>query len=246
MFRLISGNIISCTRKPLCVHVACTLVIVCTICRTLASIVGRGVLTPLFYEDPPILPTPFFEFCQTIPSLLPWWSRHTHKAHTGASRLTHLYKHIYTPVMCSQQLSLLHWMDNSLISKSYFRRCLFFSRIIHLQRSYICWVDAIRLGSANNTGVSTQNTHTYTKHSKKDNIGKGQYENKWYHPFLTPPPSTPHPYFISPSLFYGKNLNPPFFFFENFVNSSFFVKWIGTIIIPWNSHYFRNWKATVN
>ena len=131
-----------------------------------------------------------------------------------------------------------------MISKSYFRRCLFFSRIIHLQRSYICWVDAIRLGSANNTGVSTQNTHTYTKHSKKDNIGKGQYENKWYHPFLTPPPP-PTPILSTLPFFMGKIWTLPFFF-ENFVNSSFFVKWIGTIIIPWNSHYFRNWKATVN
>ena len=47
---------------------------------------------------------------------------HTHtnthhtKTHSRASRLTHLYKYIFTPpVMCSQQLSLLHWMNNSLI-----------------------------------------------------------------------------------------------------------------------------------
>ena len=49
-----------------------------------------------------------------------------------ASRFTHPYKYIFTPpVMCSQQLSLLHWMDNSLISKNYFP-CLFFSTIIPL------------------------------------------------------------------------------------------------------------------
>ena len=50
-----------------------------------------------------------------------------------ASRFTHPYKYIFTPpVMCSQQLSSLHWMDNSLISKNHFPWCLFFSTIIHL------------------------------------------------------------------------------------------------------------------
>ena len=86
-----------------------------------------------------------------------------HMAHWGASRLTHPYKYIFTPaVMCSQQLSLLHWMDNSLISKSYFPQFIFFSTIIHLQRSYICWVDAIRLGSSNNTDVKVNKTQTHT------------------------------------------------------------------------------------
>ena len=33
-------------------------------------IVGRGVLATFFYDDPPILPTPFFKFSQ-IPPLLP-------------------------------------------------------------------------------------------------------------------------------------------------------------------------------
>ena len=35
--------------------------------------------------------------------------KHTHKAHSGASRLTHPYKYLFTPpVMCWQQLPLLH------------------------------------------------------------------------------------------------------------------------------------------
>ena len=67
-----------------------------------------------------------------------------HIEHVGASRLTHPYKYIFTPLgIFSQQLSLLHWIDNSLISKNHFPRCLFFSRIIHLQSSYISWLDAI-------------------------------------------------------------------------------------------------------
>ena len=60
---------------------------------------------------------------------------HTHKdtKHTRASRLTQPYKYIFiSPAMCSQQLSLLHWMNNSLIPKIYFLQCLFFSKIIHL------------------------------------------------------------------------------------------------------------------
>ena len=53
-----------------------------------------------------------------------------HTAHSGASRLTHPYKYIFTsPIMWSQQLSLLHWMNNSLILNIYFPRCLFFSKL---------------------------------------------------------------------------------------------------------------------
>ena len=63
-------------------------------------------------------------------------------------------------------------MDNSMISKNYISQYLFFTRVIHLQMSYICWLDAIRLGSSNNTGVSKQ-THTHTKHPEKDDTGKG-------------------------------------------------------------------------
>ena len=38
----------------------------------------------------------------------------THDTHTWANRLTHSYKHILTPpIMCPQQLSVLHWMNNS-------------------------------------------------------------------------------------------------------------------------------------
>ena len=177
-------------------------------------IIGRGVLTPLFYEEPLLycLHPLFTNFVQSPPCLLPcqlqpppsllflWltgWSRHiwcaillnymmdlhmfslctlapegpwcvfyatrhqvywaltnnvvfcwysnlishtyTHKdtlrhtAHWESSRLTHPYKYLFTPrFMCSRQLSLLPWMNNSQISKNYFLRCLFFSAIIHL------------------------------------------------------------------------------------------------------------------
>ena len=61
---------------------------------------------------------------------------------------------ILTPsVMCSQHLSSLHWMNNLLISKIFFPQCFYFSKIIHLWKSYICWLDAIRLGSSYETQV---------------------------------------------------------------------------------------------
>ena len=45
----------------------------------------------------------------------------THTTHAGANRLTHPYKYISTPpVICSQQLPVLHCMINSLISKMSF------------------------------------------------------------------------------------------------------------------------------
>ena len=92
-----------------------------------------------------------------------WYHTHKDTQHTRASRPTHPYKYIFAPsVMCLQQPTLLHLMDNLMISKNYFPRCYFFLIIIHLQRSYIFWLDAIRLGSSNNTGVSKRNTHTYT------------------------------------------------------------------------------------
>ena len=60
---------------------------------------------------------------------------HAHRdtQHTQRPVTTRPYKYIITPiVVCSQQLSLLHWMNNSLISKIYFPQCLFFSKTIHL------------------------------------------------------------------------------------------------------------------
>ena len=44
-----------------------------------------------------------------------------HTTHSGANRLTHPNKYILTsPVMCWQQLSVLHWMNNLLMSRIFF------------------------------------------------------------------------------------------------------------------------------
>ena len=52
-----------------------------------------------------------------------WYHTHKqrHTAHSGANRLTYPYKYILiSPFMCSQLLSVLHWINNLLISKIYF------------------------------------------------------------------------------------------------------------------------------
>ena len=70
--------------------------------------------------------------------LLVLWFNITHTTHSRASRVTHSYKYIFTrTVMYSQQLPLLHWMNNSLMSKIYFPESLFCSKTIHLQKSYL-------------------------------------------------------------------------------------------------------------
>ena len=49
------------------------------------------------------------EFWFDITQTLAHKQRHT--GHSETSRLTHLYKYIFTPaIMCSQQLPLLHWI----------------------------------------------------------------------------------------------------------------------------------------
>ena len=159
-------------------------------------IVDRGFLTPLFYDDPPILPTPFskfvlflrlmgviaphmicyfllndlmnlhmsnlvtlvppgpcgvffffFFFCNkaavywgvahdvVFTSTLLWYHVQT-KTHIEANRLIHPHEYILTSlVMCLLKLSVLHWVNNLLISKFYFSivlRCLFFPKITDL------------------------------------------------------------------------------------------------------------------
>ena len=71
---------------------------------------------------------------QIIVPTLTWYHTHIHTqrhtSHSGSSRLIHPYKYMFIPsVMWSQQLSLLYWMNNSLISKIYFPQCLFFSKL---------------------------------------------------------------------------------------------------------------------
>ena len=112
---------------------------------------------------------------------LTWYHTHilTHMhtqrntAPSEVSRLTHSCKYIFTPpVMCSKQLSLLQWMNNSLISKVYFPRYPFFFKDYSLVKViYLlirCYKARFFLCNKNNTdrnGVK-RNTNTVTHTSK--------------------------------------------------------------------------------
>ena len=93
-------------------------------------------------------------------------------AHSGTNKLTHPYKYMLKPpVMCPQQLSRSHWMNNSLTSKMYFPKCLFFSKTTEAIYQLIrCNKTKFFLWNTNNTdrnGVNKQNTHTHTPHIQR-------------------------------------------------------------------------------
>ena len=103
------------------------------------------------------------------------WKPLTNYAHTLANRLRHPYKFLLTPpVICSQQLSVLHWTYYLLILKIYFTEFHnAFSKAKHLKKSHICWLDSIRLSSSHKTQNTDRNgIDKQTKQTKKDNIGK--------------------------------------------------------------------------
>ena len=93
-----------------------------------------------------------------------------HPAHSGASRLTHPYKYIFrTTATCSQQLSLLHWMNNSLIPKNIFHNIFFCSKTIHLQKSYLLiryYKTRFFLWNTNNTDENGVNNKQNTQPHK--------------------------------------------------------------------------------
>ena len=112
------------------------------------------------------------------------------------------------------QLSVLYWMNNSLISNIYFPQCLLFSRITHLRRSYICWLDSMRLTPSRETQkiliemVLTNKTHTHTR-ARTSVWWKIRLVSMKINDTLF---FKKHPLFDQHLLFYGKNLNRiPFF-----------------------------------
>ena len=87
-----------------------------------------------------------------FPGTLVWYhtDTDTKTTHSGANKLTHPCKYILTsPVMCSQQLFVLHWMNNSLISKICFPQCFCFLKVT--SRSHMCWLDSIKVSSSHET-----------------------------------------------------------------------------------------------
>ena len=89
--------------------------------------------------------------------LVLWYHTHTNKdtGRTRTNRLTHPCKYMLIPsVICSQQLSVLHWMNNLLIQKIFLYRlpqCRCFSEISDNEKSHICWLDSIGLRSSHET-----------------------------------------------------------------------------------------------
>ena len=121
--------------------------------------------------------------------ILIWCHKHRqiHIEHTGTNIFTQTYKYILTPpVMCAQQLPLLHWMNNFLIQNFILQR----STVSLLFKNYSL-VEAIHLlirfnktksflwniKTGDRNGINEQNTQT--THREKDNF------RKWYpRPFL--------------------------------------------------------------
>ena len=113
-------------------------------------------------------------FCK-YSDLISYIHKQRHMAHTGAYRLTHAYKYtLILPVTCSLYYiewiicSVLHWMNNLVISKSYFVEFHYVSAFQKLLTWYICldsiiWLDSISFScETKNTegyGVNKQNTH---------------------------------------------------------------------------------------
>ena len=96
-----------------------------------------------------------------------------HIEHSGANRMVSPYKYILTTaVMYSQQLCVLHWIGNSLVSNNYFPQYICFLKITHLYKSCICWLDSMRVSYSRETQatlmemveIKKTHTHTHTKH----------------------------------------------------------------------------------
>ena len=127
--------------------------------------IWQRVPKPLFYEDPPMLPIPpFSDFVHPKPPHLlltlpltmsftqqgvKYWSlvdmtwlfantliRYHTQTHKVVSRMTYPYRYILTPpAMYSQHLSVLHWMNNFLISKLHFTE---FYNVFAFQKLLTC------------------------------------------------------------------------------------------------------------
>ena len=104
-----------------------------------------------------------------------------HIGQTGTKRLTHTSKYISLtwPVICTQQVHALHWMNNLLIQNLLCRgpKCFCFSNITLVEAIYLL----IRFSETKFFLWNTKNTernvtnesNTYTTHWQKDNFRKG-------------------------------------------------------------------------
>ena len=113
----------------------------------------------------------------TTKTLLCVWHTYTQRytAHSWTNRLTYPYKCILTPpALCSQQLSVLHWLIHW-YQKITFHNVFSFRKLLTCTKC-ICSLDAIILSSSCETQIILIEivyiNKTHTKHLEKDNIGK--------------------------------------------------------------------------
>ena len=142
-------------------------------------------------------------------------------AYSGTNRLTHPYKCILTPpAMCSQQLSVLHWIIHW-YQKITFHNVFSFKKLL-VQSVYLfirCNKTKFFLRNTNNTdknSVNQQNTHT--KHLEKDNTGNegSNYEpGCFWNLFLDSAREASNDFNIFLNFRFIKKQKPAGFFWEN-------------------------------
>ena len=103
-----------------------------------------------------------------LTSTLIWYHTHKDTKHTQELIDWHTHKNTYLHHLLSDMKNLLYRVP----------QCLCFSKIAHLSKSHLL----IRFNitkffpwntkNTDRNGINKQNTHTYTKQSEKDNIGK--------------------------------------------------------------------------
>ena len=138
-------------------------VLLCQFLNTLSRMLSLGALVP---EDLTV------RSCNKTWTLL---SSNTWHSPTHPNKYT-----LTPPVMCSHQLSVLHWINDSLKSNIYITD---FHSVLASQKLLTCrsHTSLIRLNKTNFFPWDTKNTDRYglskikmnTTHSEKNNIGRG-------------------------------------------------------------------------
>ena len=104
-------------------------------------------------------------------------SAQTHTSHTVTKRLTDTCKHMLTqPVICSQQLSVLYWINNLLILKVCFTQKVYntFTTPLH-NADNACWLASIKISpSSKMQNLLTDMIWMSKIYWQKQNIGKGR------------------------------------------------------------------------
>ena len=115
----------------------------------------------------------------------------THTGYSGANILTCRYRYILTPpVMCTQQLPVLHWTKTFWYKNVFYRgpQCLYCLKLAHLQKSFICLLDSRRVSpsceikNTDRNGINWQNSYTARHTERKRTLEQVSY---WHPSFFT-------------------------------------------------------------